>query len=156
MCVYALASVCACAIACVCCMLVLKWWMVDVGVVCSSMWCFECACACTRACFCVCVHLWVWVNVCKCVAQPENTPDALHSTESACRDWLLLRLDRHDCRKLMSESVSRSCTFCRCCAVATLESTLHHSSVVGCKCKTIQWLVLSQQVETPTYGQVPL
>ena len=79
------------------------------------------------------------MNVCKGVAQPENTPDALHATESVCRDWLCLRLDRHDLRKLMSESlrISRS-TFCRCCAVATLEATLDQSSVVGYKCKTIQ------------------
>ena len=73
-----------------------------------------------------------------CAAHPENTPDALQHTFSSCRDWLLLRLDRHDCRKLMSESLSSRSTFCRCCAVATLEATLHQSSVVSYKCRTIQ------------------
>ena len=73
-----------------------------------------------------------------CVTHPENTPDASHFTSSSCRDWLLLRIDRHDCRKLMSESARDRSTFCRCCAVATLEATSHQSSVVGYKCKTIQ------------------
>ena len=55
----------------------------------------------------------------------------------------------------MSDSLnswSRS-IFCRCWALATLDDTLHQSSVVDYMCKTIQWLVLSQQVETPAYGQ---
>ena len=93
---------------------------------------------------CVCVHEHM---------VPMNSLDALHHTFSSSRDWLWLRLDRQDCRKLMSESPSNSFTFFRCCAAAKLEDTLDHSSVVGYKCKAIQWLVLSQQVETPAYGQ---
>ena len=78
--------------------------------------------------------MWfVHVHECTC------TPDASHPTTSSCRDWLLLRLDRHDCRKLMSEPSRIRCTFSRCCAEATLEDTLHQSSVVGYKCKTIQY-----------------
>ena len=73
-----------------------------------------------------------------CAAHPENTPDALHHTTSSCRDWLWLRLDRQGLRKLMSESLNCSSTFFRCCAVAKLEDTLDHSSVVGYKCKAIQ------------------
>ena len=49
-----------------------------------------------------------------------------------------LRLDKQDCRKLMSELPSHSSTFLRCCAVAKLEDTLDQSSVVGYKCKAIQ------------------
>ena len=53
----------------------------------------------------------------------------------------------------MSEPPNISCTFISCCAAAKLEDTLDHSSAVGYRCKAIQWLVLSQQVETPAYGQ---
>ena len=53
----------------------------------------------------------------------------------------------------MSEFPSNSSAFFRCCAVADLEDTLDHSSVVGYKFKAIQRLLLSQQVETPAYGQ---
>ena len=94
-----------------------------IGVVCSSVWCL---CACKN------VHIQV------CVAHPENTPDASHHTISSCRDWLLVRLARHDWRKLMSDSPSCRFIFCRCCALATLDDTLHQSSVVGYMCKTIQ------------------
>ena len=73
-----------------------------------------------------------------CAAHPENTPDASHSTNSFCRDWLWLRLDRQGLRKLMSEFPNSRSTFFRCCAVAKLEDTLDHSSVVGYKCKAIQ------------------
>ena len=65
-----------------------------------------------------------------------------------------LRLNRQDLRKLLSESANRSRTFFRCYAVARLEDTLDQSSVVGYKCKAIQWLVLSQQVETPARGKI--
>ena len=80
---------------------------------------------------CVCVSMSECMQV--CVVHPENTPDALQFTSSSCRDWLWLRLDRHDCRKLMSDSLSCRCTLGRSCAVATLEDTLHQSSVVGYK-----------------------
>ena len=89
-------------------------------------------------CVCVCVCLFVYAYKHICNAHHENTPDGSYFTSSSHTDWLWLRLDRHDCRKLMSESSSHRCTFCRCCAVATLEATLHQSSVVGYKCKTIQ------------------
>ena len=97
----------------------------------------------------------VCVCMCVCVqAHNENTPDVLHNTFSSCRDWLLLKLDKHDRMKLLLHP-TRS-TFFRCCAAKKLDDTLHQSSVVGYKCKTIQWLVLSQQVETPAYGQALL
>ena len=96
-----------------------------IGAVCSDMWC-----ACVRVCMCECMQV--------CAAHPENTPDALHFTNSSCRDWLWLRLDRQSLRKLMSESPNCSSTSFRCCAVAKLEDTLDHSSVVGYKCKAIQ------------------
>ena len=83
-------------------------------------------------CVCVCECMQVWA------AHPENTPDALQSTNSSCREWLWLRLDRKGLRKLMSESPNSRCTFFRCCAVPKLEDTLDHSSVVGYKCKAIQ------------------
>ena len=73
-----------------------------------------------------------------CAAHPENTPDASHNTNSSCRDWLWLRLDRQGLRKLTAESLNCRCTFFTCCAVAKLEDTLDHSSVVGYKCKAIQ------------------
>ena len=38
----------------------------------------------------------------------------------------------------MSDSPSCRFIFCRCCALATLDDTLHQSSVVGYMCKTIQ------------------
>ena len=79
--------------------------------------------------------------------------DNLQVTVNSCRYRLWLRLVKQDRRKLMSEHSSRSSTFLRCCAVAKLEDTLDQSSVVGYKCKAIQWLLLSQQVETPAYGQ---
>ena len=96
-----------------------------IGAVCSGMWCL---------CVCVCECMQV------CAAHPENTPDASHCTNSSCRDWLWLRLDRKGLRKLklMSESSNHSSTFFRCCAVAKLEDTLDHSSVVGYRCKAIQ------------------
>ena len=74
-----------------------------------------------------------------CVAHPENTPDASHITYSSCRDWLLARHGKMDWRKLMSDLPSwyRS-ILCRCCALATLDDTLHKSSVVDYMCKTIQ------------------
>ena len=57
-----------------------------IGVVCSGMWC---------VCVCECMQV--------CAVHPENTPDASHITNSSCRDWLWLRLDRQGVRKLMSE-----------------------------------------------------
>ena len=107
-----------------------------IGVVCSSVWCL---------CVCKNVHIHV------CVAHTENTPDASHHTTSSCRDWLLARHGKMDWRKLMSGQTMCRPIFCRCCALATLDDTLHRSSVVGYMCKTIQWLVLTQ-VETPAYG----
>ena len=83
---------------------------------------------------CVCVRDCMQV----CAAHNENTPDASHNTNSSCRDWLWLRLDRQGLRKLTAESLNCSCTFFTCCAVAKLEDTLDHSSVVGYKCKAIQ------------------
>ena len=83
-------------------------------------------------CVCVCECMQV------CAAHPENTPDASHSTNSSCRDWLLLRLDKQDLRKLMLKPSNASCTFISCCAVAKLEDTLDHSSVVGYRYKAIQ------------------
>ena len=84
----------------------------------------------------------VFVCVCECMqvcaAHPENTPDASHPTNSSCRDWLWLRLDRQGVRKLMSKPPNCRCTFFSCCAVAKLEDTLDHSSVVDYKCKAIQ------------------
>ena len=94
-----------------------------IGVLCSSVWCL---------CVCKNVHVQVFV------ACPENTPDASHLTNSSCRDWLLVRLARHDWRMLMSDLSKRRSIFCRCCALATLDDTLHQSSVVGYMCKTIQ------------------
>ena len=81
--------------------------------------------------------MYIYVQV--CVAQPENTPDAAHDTTSSCRDWLLVRHGRMDWRKSMSDlpSWSRS-IFCRYCALATLDDTLHQSSAVGYMCKTLQ------------------
>ena len=73
-----------------------------------------------------------------CAAHQENTPDASHNTNSSCRDWLWLRLDRQGVRKLMSKPPNCRCTFFSCCAVAKLEDTLDHSSVVGYKSKAIQ------------------
>ena len=70
--------------------------------------------------------------------QKMHSLDDLQLTVNSCRDQLWLRLDRPDCRKLMSESLSTSSTFLRCCAVAKLEDTLDQSSVVGYKCKAIQ------------------
>ena len=61
------------------------------------------------------------------------------STSNSCRDWLWLRLDRQDRRKLMAESnAAHSPTFLSCCAVAKLEDTLDQSSAVGYKSKAIQ------------------
>ena len=81
-----------------------------------------------------------------------NSLDALHHTFSSSRDWLWLRLDRQDRRKLMSESSSTRTTFFKCCAVAKLEDTLDQSSVamVGYKEKAIHVVT---GVETPAYGQ---
>ena len=84
-----------------------------IGVVCSSMW-FLCAC------------------------KNEDTPDASHHTASSCRDWLLVRHGKMDWRKLMSDSSRSRSILCRSCALATLNDTLHQSSVVGYMCKTIQ------------------
>ena len=96
------------------------------------------------------------VNACTvlslCLAHPENKPDASHITSSSCRDWLLARHGKTVWRKLMLDSLrfrSIFCRlmsdlprsryiFCRCCALATLDDTLHQSSVVGYMCKTIQ------------------
>ena len=94
-----------------------------IGVVCSAM-----------RCVCVCMYECIQV----CAAHLENTPDALHNTNSSCRDWLWLRLDRKGLKKLMSKSPKCRCTFFKCCAVAKLEDTLDHPSVVGYKCKAIQ------------------
>ena len=105
-----------------------------IGAVCSSAWC---------VCVCKNVHIQV------CVVHSENTPDASHNTYSSCRDWLLARHGKMDWRKLMSDSPKcrsivmsdlprRRYIFCRCCALATLDDTLHQSSVVGYMCKTIQ------------------
>ena len=84
------------------------------------------------------VHVRQSVHIQVCVAHPENTPDASHITNSSCIDWLLARHGKMDWRKLMSDSPSCRCIFCRCCALATLDDTLHMSSVVGYMCKTIQ------------------
>ena len=83
---------------------------------------------------CVCKNVHIQV----CVAHPENTPDALHLTNSSCRDWLLVRHGKMDWRKFMSDMSRNRSIFCRCCALATLDDTLHQSSVVGYMCKTIQ------------------
>ena len=81
--------------------------------------------------------MYIYVQV--CVAHPENTPDASHDTPSSCREWLLARHGNMDWRKSMSDLPSCSrFIFCRCCALATLDDTLHQSSVVGYMCKTIQ------------------
>ena len=94
-----------------------------IGVVCSNMWC-------------LCAGKNVRIQV--CVAHPENTPDASHHTNSSCRDWLLARHGKMDWRKFMSDSLRCRSIFCRCCALVTLDDTLHQSSVVGYMCKTIQ------------------
>ena len=94
-----------------------------IGVVCSSVWCL---------CVCKNVHIQV------CVAHSENTPDASHLTSSSCRDWLLARHGNMDQRKLMLDQPRHRSIFCRCCALATPDNTLHQSSVVGYMCKTIQ------------------
>ena len=73
-----------------------------------------------------------------CAAHLENTPDALHLKNSSCRDWLWLRLDRKGLKKLTLNQFNFRWATSRCCAVAKLEDTLDHSSVVGYKCKTIQ------------------
>ena len=109
-----------------------------IGVVCSSVWCL---CACKN------VHTQL------CVAHPENTPDASHVTASSCKDWLVARLGKMDWRSLMSDLPRDRFIFRRCCALATLDDTLNQSWVVSYMCKTIEWLVLSQQVETPAYGK---
>ena len=152
--------VCVCVCACVC---VLDWYedgnrrqtyKKTVRSMCD--WCQLVKTACTHS---LCRHVTgvvcssVW---CLCVCKKEDTPDSLHHTTSSCRDWLLVRLARHDWRKLMSNlsELSSSCKmdrmmymsdqarsrsiFCRCCALATLDDTLHQSSVVGYMCKTIQ------------------
>ena len=67
-----------------------------------------------------------------------HTPDASHVTASSCRDWLLVRLARHDWRNLMSDTPRSRSIFCRCCALATMDDTLHQSSVEGYMCKTLQ------------------
>ena len=116
-------------------------WCWLVKTVCTYLPCGHVIGRCVQVCGVFSVH----VHACM------RTPDASHITSSSCRDWLWLRLDRHNCKNLMLECFSRRSTFCRCCAVATLEATLPQSSVVGYKSKTIQWLVLSKQVETPAY-----
>ena len=83
---------------------------------------------------CVCKNVHIQV----CVAHPENTPDAPHNTTSSCRDCLLARHGKMDWRKLTSDSPRCRSIFCRCCALATLDDTLHQSSVMGYMCKTIQ------------------
>ena len=93
------------------------------------------------------------VSIQVCLAHPENTPDTSYDTNSSCRDLLLVRLARHDWRKSVSCSPRCRYIFCRCCALATLDDTLHQSSVVGYMCETIQLMVLSQHVETPAYGK---
>ena len=80
----------------------------------------------------------MYIHVQVCVAHTENTPDSIHDTNSSCRDWLLVRLARHDWRKLMSYTSRCRSIFCRCCALATLDDTLPQSSVVGYMCKTIR------------------
>ena len=80
--------------------------------------------------------MYIYVQV--CVAHPENTPDAPHLTASSCRDWLLARHGKMDWRKLMSDSPRSRSILCRYCALATLDDTLHQSSVVDYMCKTIQ------------------
>ena len=84
------------------------------------------------ACVCQSLHIQ------ECVAHPENTPDAPNVINSSCGDWLLVRHSKMDWRKLMSNSPSCKYILCRCCALATLDDTLHQSSVVGYMCKTIQ------------------
>ena len=81
---------------------------------------------------CACVFVCIQAHN----ANAENTPEVLHNTSSSCRDWLLLKLDRHNCMKSLSHP-TRS-TFFRCCAAKKLEATLHQSSVVDYKSKTIQ------------------
>ena len=85
---------------------------------------------------CVCKNVHIQV----CAAHSENTPDASHVTTSSCRDWLLARHGKMDWRKLSDSPKCPKCRsiFCRCCALATLDETLHQSSVVGYMCKTIQ------------------
>ena len=97
------------------------------GVACPTMWC-----VCERET----VNVLLSIQV--CVAHPENTPDASHDTNSSCRNWLLARHGRMVWRKFMSDSPRCRPIFCRCCALATLDDTLHQSSVVGYTCKTLQ------------------
>ena len=78
------------------------------------------------------------VNMYALTKQNMHSLDSLQKTESSRRDRPWLRLVRQDRRKLMSESLSASSNFLRCCAVAKLEDTLDQSSVVGYKCKAIQ------------------
>ena len=80
----------------------------------------------------------VHVNMYVLTKENMDSLNELQVTDNSCRDWMWRRLDKQDCRKLMSELPSSSFTFLRCCAVAKLEDTLDQSSVVGYKCKAIQ------------------
>ena len=68
----------------------------------------------------------------------ENTPDASHPTASSCREWLLARHGKMDGRNLMLDLSRYNSILCSCCALVTLDDTLHQSSVADYMYKTIQ------------------